>query len=218
MRRDTKTINPDVPLPDESNELYDGDVEDLEESILDEDNASDEDGEEEVPDREQEEPPTESTPQTSVTEHNTVFRDHSDVKLITEISAKVDDVRGRCSNSLLPCLVQIECKLRNEERRLRKEVRKTDGILKEALTENIGESDERDDVVRSRKSEKPDRAIVEESSGPNESDELDVVIAVKTHIVQKNLDNQHVEQQGDDDRIAFDILHCFDQHTTRGVF
>ena len=167
MRRDTKTINPDVPLPDESNELYDGDVEDLEESILDED------GEEAVPDQEQEEPPTESTPQASVTEHNTVFRDHSDVKLITEISAKVDDVRGRCSNSLLPCLVQIECKLRNEERRLRKEVRKTDGIFKEALTENIGESDERDDVVRSRKSEKPDRAIVEESSGPNESDELD---------------------------------------------
>ena len=119
------------------------------------------------------------------------------MNLIREILTKVNDVRERCSNLLLPYLVQIEGNLRNEERRLPKEVRKTDEILKEALTENIGEPDERDkaDVVIAEEnsgpeeSKKPDRAFVEESSGPNECNEPDAVIAEKTHIVEKTLDN-----------------------------
>ena len=49
--------------------------------------------------------------------------DHPDVKLERErererereILEKVDDVRGKCTNALLPCLIQIDGKLRNEE-------------------------------------------------------------------------------------------------------
>ena len=74
--------------------------------------------------------------------------DHPDVKLVREILEKVNDVRGRCTKALLPCLIQIDGKLRNEERRLRKEARKTDGILKEALTtEHNGQGkDEKDEA------------------------------------------------------------------------
>ena len=52
MHQDTKTIS----------------ANDLEESILDEDNVSDQDGEEKAPDQQQEEPLTDSTLQASVTE------------------------------------------------------------------------------------------------------------------------------------------------------
>ena len=52
MHQDTKTIN----------------ANDLEESILDEDNVSDQDGEEKASDQQQEEPLTDSTLQASVTE------------------------------------------------------------------------------------------------------------------------------------------------------
>ena len=44
VRRDINVINTDDPLPDEDNELYDGDGEDLKESILEENNGSDRDG------------------------------------------------------------------------------------------------------------------------------------------------------------------------------
>lgn len=54
---DTKTINMDDPLPDVGNELYDGNWEDLEESILDEDNVPERDVEEEAYNQQQEEPP-----------------------------------------------------------------------------------------------------------------------------------------------------------------
>ena len=74
--------------------------------------------------------------------------DHPDVKLVREIMEKVNDVRGRCTKSLLPCLIQIDGKLRNEERRFRKEARKTNGILKEALTteHNRQGEDEKDEA------------------------------------------------------------------------
>ena len=106
----------------------------MEESILDKDNASDGYGEEEAPDQQQEEPPTDSTHQPSVTEHNAIVPDDSDVKLI-----------------------------RSEERHLRKEVQKMDGILKEVLT------DEKET------GEKGEAAVVtaEKNSGPEESKKLD---------------------------------------------
>ena len=57
MNGDTKTINMDDPLADVGNELYDGNWEDLEESILDEDNVLERDVEEEAYNQQQEEPP-----------------------------------------------------------------------------------------------------------------------------------------------------------------
>ena len=62
----------DDPLPDEGNELYDGNWEDLEESILDEDNVPQRDMEEEASNQQQEEPPSNSTFQVSVTDHNII--------------------------------------------------------------------------------------------------------------------------------------------------
>ena len=108
-----------------------------------------------------------------------------------------------------------EGKLSTDERRLCKEVRKTDEILKEALTENIGDLDEKDKAnvmiaeenSGPEESENSDGAFVDESSFPNESGEPDVVIAEKTPIVEKSLDNQHVEQEDDEDINAFGILH-----------
>ena len=47
----------DDPLPDVGNELYDGNWEDLEESILDEDNVPERDVEEEAYNQQQEQPP-----------------------------------------------------------------------------------------------------------------------------------------------------------------
>ena len=75
------------------------------------------------------------------------------------------------------------------------------GLNIEIQTENIGQPDERgkENVLIPQEnsgpteSEKLDGAIVEESNGPNESNKPDVVVGEKRHIVQKNLDHQHVE-------------------------
>ena len=88
---------------------------------------------------------------------------------------------------MLPCLVRIEGKLRSEERHLRKEVQKMDGILKEVLTDEkeTGEKGETAVVTAEKnsgpeESKKLDGVIVEESSGPN----VDVVVVIaEKHIL-----------------------------------
>ena len=149
MRRSTKPSNTDDPLPDEGYELYDGDGEDLEEEsdeVLEEEQEDIvEDDSVEEPTEDHENPLDHSTPQVADVSN---VPDHPDVKLVRKILEKVNDVRGRCTKALLPCLIQIDGKPRNEERRLRKEARKTDGILKEALTTEHNEQgeDEKDEA------------------------------------------------------------------------
>ena len=125
-----KSSNNDDPFPDEGYKLYDGDREDLKEEsdeILEEDILEDDCADE--PTEDHENPSDHSTPQVADVSN---VPNHPGLKLVRELLEKVKDVRGRCTNALLPWLIQIDGKLRNDERRLGKEARKTDGILKEA--------------------------------------------------------------------------------------
>ena len=49
---------------------------------------------------------------------------------------------------MIPCLAKIEGQLKTEARRLRKEVKKVDGILKEAILNNKDDSEEHDEAER----------------------------------------------------------------------
>ena len=107
-------------MEEESNEVLEEELEDV---------AEDDSAEETTGDHEN--PSDHFKPQVADVSN---LADHQDVNVLREILEKVNAVTGRCAKVLLSSLIQIDGKLRNEERRLRKESRKTDGILKEAFT------------------------------------------------------------------------------------
>jgi hypothetical protein len=120
--------------PDEGFELFQGDGDDLEDA----DDIPNDSSEEDTHEWEMamDEDPFRGDPPSNEQD------DHEDLKLIRELLDKVTDVRGRCSNALLPHLVKVEGHLKNASRKLAKEATVIDGIIVDALTREEEEEEE----------------------------------------------------------------------------
>ena len=113
---------------------------------MEESNGSDEESDNENPEVQNDQPPTETKVAVAALHENPVIGNRGH-KLVGELFQKIGNVKLRCSNSLLSCLVKMEGQLKTEARQLRKEGQQVDGILKEAILQE-SDNDEVDDRDR----------------------------------------------------------------------